>query len=206
MKLVILMSINVVEANEEIVKDFWVWICGLSKPANPAINNKGSKDVQANYARKTNTQYFYLSFSLDGENERRCTIAPGMIPMIPSLCFIGSEAERPGLTEDELNDFANIDYANIVERHVEIDGKAVEDLDRFRIHTKPFFVTYPHLNIFAAQEGRSMAVADGAYLLLEDFTGEHNIHFKGKIGVPENQNSFEHRTYEQDITYILTPK
>lgn len=107
-----------------------------------------------------------------------------------------------------MNSFADVDHQNIDQnsRRVRIDGNFVANLNNFRVRTDPFQVDYPLLNLFSASPGPSIAVADGAYLVIQGFeVGEHHeIHFEGTVNVPDNQDSLEHRTYNEDLTYKLT--
>jgi hypothetical protein len=201
--------LNPVPASVRIVTDFWQSLCRLPKNENPTLNNDGARDIAANDGREENKDFFYLSVTHQGPNIRECTVDSKQKVVVPSLSFIASEAERPGCNIDKLNSFAEIDHQNIdqASRHVTIDGNNVPDLDKFRVQvTDPFKVQYPLLNLFGARPGKSDAVADGAYLVLQGFEvgAHHVIHFAGTVDVPENQDSLEYRTYNEGLTYKLT--
>jgi hypothetical protein len=200
-------SLNPVPASEQIVIDFWQSLCNLSKNENPTLNNGGDKDRDANNKRPANKDFFYLSVNHEGPNIRECTVNSNQSVVVPSLSFLASEAERPDSTIPELNAFADVDHQNIDpnSRSVTIDGKPVANLNNFRVRTRPFRVEYPRLNLFSACSGESDAVADGAYLVFQGFkTGQTvEIHFKGTVHVPEDQDSLEYRTYNEDLTYNL---
>jgi hypothetical protein len=196
-------------ADESTVTDFWRWLCGLPKAKNPTVRSSGTKDELANTARESNTDFFYLSFKLSGPNGRVCTVQSDKKILIPSLSFIAVDidfCEELGSRIPDLTKFAEIDHNNIVSRNITIDGISVDgDLDRFRVPTAPFKVDFPDNAIFGLPAGRSNAVADGGYLTLEglDSGKDHEVRFEGGIKVPETDNSIEHRTYEEDVTYTL---
>ncbi|MGA7368743.1 MAG: hypothetical protein WBX01_06400 [Nitrososphaeraceae archaeon] len=205
------MSMNPVplKADYGIVKDFWRWVCGFPKAENPTIKSSGAKDELANNARKSNADFFYLSFNFSGPSRRLCTVRSGKKILIPSLSFIAVDidfCEEFGSRISDLTRFAQIDHENIASRRITIDGITLEDdLDQFRVHTDPFEVDFPDNAIFGLPAGHSHAVADGGYLVLEELSSgkDHEIRFEGRIEIPETDNSLEYRTYEEDVTYTL---
>ena len=204
--------LNIVPADEGIVIDFWHSLCNLSKNHNPTLNNDGARDIAANILRPKNKDFFYLSVNHQGPNVRTCTVNSEQSIVLPSLSVLASEAERPGSDILQLNAFADVDQQNIEQasQSVKIDGvtidkNSVPNLNAFKVRTAPFLVIYPPLNLFSARPGPSSAVADGAYLVLQGFEAgsSHDIHFEGIINVPEDQDSLEYRTYNEDLTYKL---
>jgi hypothetical protein len=201
--------LNPVKASEEIVIDFWQSLCKLPRKQNPTFNNDGARDIDANNFREGNKDFFYLSVTHEGPNIRECTVDSDQKVLVPSLSFLASEAERPESSTNKLNSFSEIDHDSIdqVSRHVTIDGNDISNLDSFRVPIKTAFqVFFPDPNLFSARPGDSDAVADGAYLVLQGFEARshHIIHFAGTVNIPENQDSLEYRTYNEDLTYKLT--
>jgi hypothetical protein len=200
-------SLNLVPANQQIVEDFWQSLCSLPRNQNPTFYNEGSKDEDANNIRQSNNGFFYLSVNHEGSNVRNCEVSSNQSVVIPSLSVLASEKERPGSTDNQLNAFATVDqqYIEPNSQYVIIDKKPVTNLNNFRVRTNVFEVKYPSLNLFNAVPGDSHAVADGTYLVLQDFAkGEMvEISFGGTIHVPDDQDSLEYRTYYEDLTYNL---
>jgi hypothetical protein len=194
-------------AEPEIVQKYWEWLCKLPKPKNPAVDNDGDRDVEANKFSPLSDEYVFLSFVLSGTSHRNIgTIPQNKKILVPSLSCIASTAElKDGATDTELSKFADIDHDNIEYRRIEIDGKPlVGDLDRFRVRTKPFDgISFPQKAIFNVREGPARAIADGVYIVWEPPIGEHIIHFEGKIDLPEQQESLESRDYVEDVTYTF---
>jgi hypothetical protein len=194
-------------ASKEIVQKYWEWLCKLPRSKNPAIDNDGDRDIEANKHNPMSKEYVFLSFALGGAKHRICTISKGKKVLVPSLSCIASTpaAKKPKLDDDELRKLVKTDQDNIEYRRIEIDGKPlVGNLEKvYRVPTKFFFVNYPEKAIFNAPKGRSRAVADGIYLIWEPAEGDHILHFEGKIDVPEEEDSLESRDYVEDVTYTL---
>jgi len=200
-------SLNIVPASKQTVVDFWQSLCSLPRNNNPTLNNGGNRDEVANSNRITNPNFFYLSVNHGGPNVRNCRVNSEQSVVIPSVSFLASEAERPGSTINDLTAFANVDQQNIKpnSQFVTINKNSVPNLNNFRVQTEPFKVDYPPLNLFNAEDKESDAVADGCYLVLQGFKKDDivEIRFGGTVLVPDNQDSLEYRTYNEDLTYKL---
>ncbi|MGA7368745.1 MAG: hypothetical protein WBX01_06410 [Nitrososphaeraceae archaeon] len=197
-------------ATVEIVQEYWKWLCNLPKASNPAIDNDGDRDTEANKLNPKGKEYVFLSFALDGGKNRICTIPEGKKVLIPSLSCIAStpDVENPELNDEQLRRLANTDQENIEYRRIEIDGKPlVGDLEKdYRVKAPRngvFVVNYAERAVFNAPKGPSRAVADGVYLVWKPSKGDHIVHFEGKIDVPEEEDSLEFRDYIEDVTYTL---
>jgi hypothetical protein len=181
-------------ATPEIVQEYFKWFCSFPKSESPGLYNDGDRSIAANKSSLKSDEYIFLSPVIAGTSRRNLgTIQRGKKILIPSLSFIGSEFERPGSQVSQLYKFADVDHDNIEYRRIEIDGKPlVGDLEsRFKVRTEPFEVEYPDKAIFGVPKGVSKAVADGVYIVWEPPIGEHEIHFEGKIEIPDNQDSLE---------------
>jgi len=197
------------QAKPDIVEKYWKWLCSLPKDNNPTINNDGDIDESENQ-RHDAGEFFFLSFVLGGSKQRNCTVPKEKKKiLIPSLCFLASEAEaKRSRHTASLKKFAETDHDNIEYRSIEIDGNPiVGNIDRYRVEADNFTVKYSHNPIFNAGPGEECkAAADGAYVVWEpEGPGQHIIHFKGKVGVPDDERPcLEGRAYEEDVTYTLT--
>jgi hypothetical protein len=191
-------------ATPEVVQEYFKWFCSFPKSTNPGLHNDGDRSIAANTSKLKSDEYIFLSTVLSGTSHRNLgIIEKGKKFLIPSLSCIASESERPGSQVPQLEKFADIDHDNIVYRYIEIDGKPlVGELEsRFRVRTGPFEVQYPDNAIFGASKGPSKAVADGVYIVWEPPIGEHEIHFEGKIDLPEDEDSLEISDYVENVTY-----
>ena len=193
-------------ATPEIVQQYFKWFCSFPKSTSPGLYNDGDRTIEANKSSLKSDEYIFLSPVLSGTHRRNIgTVQHGKKILIPSLSFIGSDFERPGSQVPQLYKFADIDHDNIEYRRIEIDGKPlVGDLEsRFRVRTEPFEVEYPGNAIFGVPKGLSKAVADGVYIVWEPPIGEHEIHYEGKIDLPEEEDSLESSDYVEDVSYTL---
>lgn len=193
-------------ATPEIVQQYFKWFCSFPKSTSPGLYNDGDRTIEANKSSLKSDEYIFLSPVLSGTHRRNIgTVQRGKKILIPSLSFIGSDFERPGSQVPQLYKFADIDHDNIEYRRIEIAGKPlVGDLEsRFRVRTEPFEVEYPGNAIFGVPKGLSKAVADGVYIVWEPPIGEHEIHYEGKIDLPEEEDSLESSDYVEDVSYTL---
>ena len=194
-------------ATQEVVQDYFRWLCKFPKSTNPAIHNDGDRTIAANKSNPRGDEYIFLTPVISGSFHRELgTIQHGKKLLIPSLSFIGCEAERPGSDVTELYKFADVDHDNIEYRCIEINGRPlVGDLEnRFRVRTDPFEVEFPEKAIFGARKGVSKAVADGIYIVWEPSIGNHEILVEGKIDLPdEEEDSLDTSPFTEFYTYTF---
>ena len=63
-----------------------------------------------------------------------------------------------------------------------VDGKNLQNLDRYRVQSPLFNVTFADHNIFGAHAGMTQAVSDGWWVFLQPLApGKHEIHFSGVL-------------------------
>jgi hypothetical protein len=193
-------------AKPEIVQEYFRWFCSFPKSTSPGLHNDGDRSIAANKSSLKSEEYIFLSPVLSGTFRRNLgVIQRGKKILIPSLSCIASEFERPGSQVPQLYKFADIDHDNIEYRRIEVDGQPlVGDLEgRFRVRTEAFEVEYPENAIFGVRKGLSKAVADGVYIVWEPPIGEHEIHFEGKIDLPEEEDGLESSDYVENVTYTF---
>jgi hypothetical protein len=92
-------------------------------------------------------------------------------------------------TETELRDLARSDLDGATAVRVEVDGVAIQPLQRFRFPSPVFSITLPQKNLLQAT-GKSAAVpgtvfpvvAEGFYVMLKPLpVGEHTIAIRGSL-------------------------
>jgi len=197
----------------KLVEQYWQWLYKLSKNINPALNNDGDRDSEANKA--SGNDVYFLSFALSGESLRNLgTIDVGRKFLVPSLSMCVTEGECTGLNQigidDELKKIVDVDQNNIKDRKIELDGYLVTDMEGYRVRTNSFKVDYPEKDpIFSIPEKRwgnqnVRAMADGVYILWQPKEGRHRIHFEGRIPLPEKGTNLEDREYTENVTYTFT--
>jgi hypothetical protein len=188
---------------------WWQW--ALSIPANQHPLND-SADCNTGQSGKV----FFLGGTFTavpgsgpneiiGSAERDCTIPTGKAVFFPILNGECSTIEGNGTTDAELRACAEFLADHVQDMVVTIDGKPLQDLDRYRAQSPLFeFGPLPNPNLFGlAPGGTSPSVADGFYLLLAPLSaGEHTIHFSGKAVFTLAEDGFD-LTFILDITYNL---
>ena len=212
------------KADDDIVKEYWNWLCKMPRTESTLLNNDGDRDIVANTNRNgDHRDVIFLSFVLNGTTQRNIgNISDHKFKhvLIPSLCYMASAAELCGryAKPDKINDVkekliecASADHANIEYRRIEIDGEPlVGDLEKYRVKELQFKVEYSKNgnSIFGVSElwanDKVSAVADGVYILWTPEKGQHTINFEGKVGLSESNDNLEDREYIENITYTLT--
>jgi hypothetical protein len=78
----------------------------------------------------------------------------------------------------------------------------IQNVDKYRIQTPLFNLTYPTDNAAGAPAGTSQAVADGNWVFLQPLSpGKHELHF---IGVSVDFTSTGTNTFASEAIYHLT--
>ena len=80
----------------------------------------------------------------------------------------------------------------VTKKIIAIDGKGIKDLQKYRIQSPLFEVTFPENNIYGAPSGPSHAVSDGYWILLQPFKEleEHVIEFGGEAWCQKDKLEF----------------
>ena len=123
-----------------------------------------------------------------------------MFPPLNSEC---SFAEFPDLKSgSELQECAKSFQDQTTAVDATIDGKRIQDLQSFRVQSNLFDVDFPDDNVLGIPSGKSQAISDGIWVILEPLpVGEHTINFKG-TSVDYTTNPVN--TFVSDATYHLT--
>jgi len=210
MSIYIAMSIEVFKPNEnpftlsyeDHVINFWKFTCKLPKNKNPAIDNNGQKDENAN--QNSNSPVFYLNFSREGDSlvERRCKVPREKGIFVPAMSVEVSEKEIQNSSADNLKKIAKKDQDSVRNLSVKLDGNEVNDVNSYRTSTDVFQLEFPQDPLFDVSPGTCQAVADGFYLITKPLSpGTHTIEFKGSLQTDE-KDSIE-PNYSVNVKYIL---
>jgi hypothetical protein len=122
----------------------------------------------------------------------QCVVPTGVALFFPILNVVCTNEPPPLTPTDQLAPCAEGIIDQATDLAVEIDGVAVEGLQRFRAASPLFGFTLPPQNLFGAPPGSCfpdpdvgtcvpwLAAADGYYLMLPPLpVGEHTIHIHG---------------------------
>ena len=85
-----------------------------------------------------------------------------------------------------------------------IDGRNLQNLQNYIVHTPLFDLTFPQNNIFGAPAGPTKAVSHAYVIFLQPLSaGRHDIHFdQVTLGSPETGTA----NFAYDVIYHLTVK
>jgi hypothetical protein len=179
---------------------WWQWATSLPADHNPLF---GTTDGTAGQSGPV----WYLGGVFGtGPAERTLTVPAGKALFFPVL-NLAYFLTDPGDTEEFSRFLINTIMDHVVSSFVEIDGRPVANLGRYRTHSQLFDVgPLPADNILGVDEGSIIqTVDDGLYLLLLPLTpGEHTIRFGGHVLVPADVPFVGGFENIQDTTYHIT--
>jgi len=138
----------------------------------------------------------FLAGTTGGAATRSCTIHAGTSIFVPLINVECSTAEGNGDTPAELRACARVFAEQFTDLSLTIDGVAVTDLQRFRVHSPVFQFTAAPGNVFGIPAGTTRSVADGYWVLIRPLSpGTHTISFGG---------AFLPGGFTPSVTYTLT--
>jgi hypothetical protein len=179
---------------------WWQWLLSIPEDKSPAGDSTGK-------LCGTNQQgpIWFLAGTFGGASERTCTIPSGKAIMFSPINSECSYAEYPDdKSESDLRECAKTFQDQTTFAQASINGTAIEDLDKFRVQSSLFNVTFPERNVFGTTPGPTQAVSDGIWIILKPLPpGEHKIGFKG-ISVDFTTGATN--TFVSDATYNVIVK
>ena len=187
---------------QEHVKNFWKHIISLPIDENPWEDQTGQNCSIGQL--DTNSSIFYLSGNGGGISDRTCKIPAGKGLFIPVSPMEISDKEAPNSSIQELHNIAKKDQDSVTSLYLKINDKEYQrqDLEKYRIVTSDFDVTFPKNPIFGVTEGSSKAVADGYYIMTEPLEkGNYNIIYKSSLICPTPDCAAPN--FAQDVRYNL---
>jgi hypothetical protein len=155
---------------------FWQWYLKIPNSQHPFGDSTG---VRCGVMQ--NGPVWFLVGSA-GKVERNCTIPSDKAILIPVINMECSYSESPDLKDKKgLTDCA-ITGNNGAKISASVDNHPIVDLDKYRVATDIFNVTYANDPVTPTNSNVSQAVSDGWYLFLEPMKpGQHEIKFKATI-------------------------
>jgi hypothetical protein len=175
---------------------WWQWAFSLPADQNPFFDEGGSC---ANGANGQLGPVWFLTgvINQSGRAVRDCTVPSGKALFFPIINVECSTLEPPpyhGGNEAELRRCAK--SFSIGGVSAEIDGVAMQSLDRYLVESPLFTFTVPPDNVLGVDPGTGQSVSNGYWLMLAPLSvGTHKIHFMG---------TYPNIPFTLDITYNLT--
>jgi hypothetical protein len=153
---------------------WWQWLTSIPQPDNPALDTTG-KDCAKNQIGPI----WFLAGTAGGSAERTCNIPIGkaiLFPIVNSEC---SYSDTPtAKTVSELIACANQDPNRAINLQVTLDGRSLQQLEKYRVTSPLFNVVYGTGNALGLPAGPTQAVVNGFWMLLQPLpSGKHELHF-----------------------------
>jgi len=177
---------------------FWQWYLKIPNSQHPFGDSTGDK-----CALMQNGPVWFLVGSA-GKVVRNCTIPSDKAILIPIINTECSYSESPDIKDKKgLSDCA-ITGNNGAKISASVDNRPIVDLNKYRVATDIFNVTYASDPVFPTNSNVSQAVSDGWYLFLEPMkAGQHEIKFTAsQVADPNSVGG----TSLIDVTYHVTVK
>jgi hypothetical protein len=157
---------------------WWQWDVSIPKDVNPGGDTTGKYCAQ-----KQSGPIWFLAGTFGGSATRTCTIPVGkgiLLPLINSQC---NYLTKPNLrTESQLLACAKSLNEGITNLDATVDGVKLQALQKYRIQSPLFTLTYQANNVDGAPIGTTQAVSDGYWVLLKPLSsGDHTVHIAGAV-------------------------
>jgi hypothetical protein len=141
-----------------------------------------------------------------GTIERSITIPAGTSLFVTLVNVDASSLEEPpfhGETEAEQFEIANLFADFITDLSFSVDGKAINNIEDFRVTSPQFSFSAPTPWIFGVTGGSGTAVGVGYFVMLSPLSvGEHTIHYTGAFKFSDAPEDY----IAVDMTYHVTVK
>ncbi len=175
---------------------WWQWDLLLPADQNPSFDDGGNCSNGAN--GQSGPVWFLTGvINTSGTAVRNCTVPAAKAMFFPIINAECSTLEAPpfhGDNEAQLR--ACAESFHIGDVYATIDGRAVQDLNAYRVDSGLFNFTVPDNNVLGVPAGSGQSVSIGYYLMLAPLSiGQHTIHFGG---------TYTDFDFTLDITYHLT--
>lgn len=176
---------------------WWQWFIGIPNSQQPFPDTTGEK-CGINQAGPV----WYL-VGAAGKVERNCIIPSDKAVLFPILDTECSYSESPELkTEQDLRKCA-VDSNKDAVLKVTLDNREIKNIDKYRVTSNLFNVTYPSDPVFPTNSNFSQAVSDGWFIMLEPLKpGTHELKFSAsQLGAGTTGESTV-----LDVKYNITAK
>jgi hypothetical protein len=179
--------------------NWWDWLSSI-----PAENNPVGDKTGKNCALAQKGPIWFLPGTSGGTLERTCTVPAGKALFLVILDAECSNKEFPKLkTEEEFLKCAR-DLNQGATLSANIDGVDIKNLDKYRVESPMFNMTFPPDNILGQKAGPTIAKSEGWYLILEPLSaGTHDIQFGGSVLANPSTGT---ESYTTGVTYHLIVK
>ena len=161
------------------------WMLSIPKKKNPSLDETG-KYCSINQ-NDENVWFLTGTFGNIVPVKRKCTIPAGKAIFFPILVKEDSLEEDSDLkTELELIKRSSDATNRLVHMEATINWEKVDQLERYRVQSEVFDLTFPEDNVYNVRAGLTRSVCDGFWLFIKPLQiGKHYIYFKGETSLQE---------------------
>ena len=157
---------------------WWKWYVSIPQDSNPANDDTGKNCA----IDQKDPNVWFLAGTDGGSAERACTIPARkaiLFPIINSECSYATDPIAKTESEMRACAMSGDEGASV---QATVDGKQLQNLDKYRLQSRLFNVTLPENNVFGAKAGFTPMLSEGWWILLEPLAvGNHNVHFSGVV-------------------------
>jgi hypothetical protein len=180
-------------------ENFWKWMISIPQQNNPNLDPTGEKCM----INQTDPNVWYLAPTFGGAAERTCVIPEGKAILFSLLVGECNYLENPELkTESELLSCAREGQDQPRTMAAAVDGTKLKDLEKYRVDSQLFDLTFPENNVYSVTPGKTKAVSDGFWVFLKPLpAGNHDIDFSASTIDPSGVNN-----YNTQVKYHLIVK
>ena len=186
------------------------WLLSIPKEINPVLDNTGE-----NCAQKQNGSVWFGTGTIGGQTRRKCTIPAGkgiLFPIVVKECSFAEDKDLD--TEAELCARTKEDMNNVIYMKTDIDGIKLKDLEKYRVSSKLFNITFAPSNIYDVEPGPTEGACNGYWILLRPLSvGTHTIYFSAAVYVPagsildemsKRYNRMDGNIFKLEVIYEIT--
>jgi hypothetical protein len=178
---------------------WWKWFVSIPESESPAGDATGARCAQD----QNDPTVWYLAATFGGKAERTCTVPSGKALFFTVIGTACNTKQDKVTTEAEFQACVRGVMDGLKLATAEIDGVQIPNVERYRLTSSVFPVTFPNGAIWGAPPGPTNLSSDAVYLMLHPLSnGTHTLHFTGQVFNPTNP------AYNQatDVTYHLIVK
>jgi hypothetical protein len=181
------------------INRWWQWNMEIPSGEHPRLHY-----IPSRCGINQSGPVWFLSHLLTGKEERTCTIPSGkaiLVPMLTGNCDADFTTPNAPASESDPN---LIDCAKAGNEYgaisATLDGRKLQDLDKYRTLTGFFNLTVPKDNVFNNRPGTWRAINDGFFVFLEPLPpGKHDLHLTTNVLNPIDSSY----NYSADLDYHL---
>lgn len=185
---------------EQLSAAWWQWAKASPAEINPVHDSSGRNC----HVDQEGDVWFLAGGFGSSKIIRTCTIPVGKHVFFPVVNMVyWAPRGNGGLTCEGALRAAAVNNEKALELFVEVDGKAVEDVKRYRVSTKECFDIYQRVPAEFAAYNAYPSASDGYWILLAPLAkGKHTLKFGGRYHT--RGSAYGHMV--QDIQYEILVK